>query len=40
VLRALQMAQFSDGGQGELLGLAARAEELRVRILTPAESAR
>ncbi len=40
VLRALQMAQFSDGGQGELLVLAARAEELRARILAPAESAR
>ncbi len=40
VLRALELAQFSEGGQGELLVLTARAEELRARIQAPAESAK
>jgi hypothetical protein len=40
VLRALELAQFSDSGQGELLVLTARAEELRARIVATAESAK
>ena len=40
VLRALESAQFSDGGQGELLVLAARAAELQVRIAATSESAK
>ena len=36
VLRALEVAQFSDAGQGESLTLAARAEELRGRIVAGA----
>ena len=39
VLRALEVAQFSDAGQGESLALAARAEELRGRIVAGAGAA-